>query len=142
MRLLAIALLLLSGLALAAEPPPRAGTDYALDGLRLGDTFAQAAAKAPWSSPCDQDPVADKARRAVIYGTKRCPKAPFPGNTNAVLFLAFRADPKEAAPIEAMAWLGGNYFDSRSDFPVALGTKLPDGKAASPRRSRTPPAPT
>ena len=113
----------------SAEPPPRTAADYTVDGFKLGDDFSKVAAKAPYSQACDNDPIDHRARRFMVYGGKPCRERTFPAQTSVMLYLAFQESKKYEAPIEVIAWLGGHYFDNRSNFPVTVGTPLPEGDA-------------
>ncbi len=103
-----------------ASPAP-AARRYLLDGIRLGDNYAEAMGRTPYSEPCDNDPIDKKARRFMVYGALPCRKLVFPEQTTVLFYLAFSEEDRYAQPIEALAWLGGDYFEKRSDFPVSIG---------------------
>ena len=94
---------------------------YQLDGTRLGDGYAEVMKRAPYQEPCDNDPIDEKRRRFMVYGAKPCRDRIFPEQTTVLFYLAFSNEGRYAQPIEAIAWLGGAYFEKRSDFPLAIG---------------------
>jgi len=102
----------------------RTATSFTFDGFQLGNDFAtKVMARAPYQHPCDDDPVANGAQRVVIYAGRECRGQTFPSSTTVVFFLAHaEGDSRFAQPIQAMAWMGGNYFEqnNRSDFPARL----------------------
>ncbi len=119
------------------EPAPDGSASDAksvqLDGIRLGTSLATLMDRAPYDKPCDLDALPQLARSAVVYAGKPCHEQTFPEGTT-VLFLLTYAEGDSATqlaqPIEAMAWLGGTYFDARSNLPVKIGAKQPELDAA------------
>lgn len=106
------------------RPAPRVAADYTLDGTKLGMSYAkQVMARDPYQEPCDNDPIGDKSRRAMVYGGEPCRDHAFPDHTTVVFEIDMKGGDDYDAPIRAMAWLGGSYFDSRSDFPLHVGEK-------------------
>jgi hypothetical protein len=73
-------------------------------------------------TPCDNDPVDKNTRRAMFYAPRECRKTPaFPDNTLVTFCLKF--DDSEnlySQPIEAILWLGGKYFEGKTDFPYTI----------------------
>lgn len=120
---------LVSALPAAARQGPR---NHRFDGFRLGDSYASVFARAPYSKPCDDDPVDHRRRRAMVYGALPCRGLSFPEQTTVVIFLAMNAPgaPWAAQPIEALAWLHGSYFRKRSRFPVHPGDRLSTARRA------------
>jgi hypothetical protein len=116
----------------SALPPPTATADakpvspdaLEFDGFKLGDNYGdKVLVREPYQKPCDDDPIDKKQQRFMVYGALPCRERTFPEATTVAFFLAF-SDVKEERfqqPIEALAWLGGNYFASRSAFPVRTG---------------------
>lgn len=116
----------------SALPPPSATADaksvspdtFEFDGFKLGDNYGdKVLVREPYQKPCDDDPIDKKQQRFMVYGALPCRGRSFPEATTVAFFLAFTED-KEGRfnqPIEAFAWLGGNYFASRSSFPVRTG---------------------
>lgn len=120
-RALLIALVLLCpAVADAMEPPPRAGREYPVDGAQVGQPFAEVRAREAYGEPCSVAPAGP--RRVALYGAKGCKRA-FSADTSAV-FLLEGEGAKQT--VGAIAWLGGSWFDNRSNFPVNLRTPLPD----------------
>ena len=79
-------------------------------------------ARAPYDEPCDNDPIDNRARRMMLYGSKPCRDHVFPDKTSVIFLLAFAdGDAKYAQPIQALVWMGGSYFDKRSSFPAKTG---------------------
>lgn len=110
-----------------ANGPARAMTagGLTLDGFRLGDRFSSVMGRDPYTEPCDNDPIDKRKRRFMVYGALPCRGRTFPEGTTVAFYLAFAdgAD-RYAQPIEAFAWLGGTYFESRSSFPLRVGQSV------------------
>lgn len=106
-----------------AEVSRRAATDYTFDGFRLGASFRSAVmSKAPYQHPCDADPIEDRGRTIVVYMGQECRGQTFPDRTTVLFYLRYAADDASLdQPVEAIAWMGGSYFDTRSDFPARIG---------------------
>lgn len=107
-----------------AEPPKaRDAASYTFDGFKLGTLYgSEVMSRPPYDQPCDNDPIDNKARRFMVYGARPCRERTFPENTTVLFYIKYtdtRDDYNQ--PIEAFGWLGGNYFASRSDFPVRTG---------------------
>lgn len=114
-------------LAAAPDAQARGGARrYRFDGFRLGDDYARLMKRAPYSQPCDNDPIDKRARRAMVYGALPCGGHTFPEQTSVLLYLRMNApgQPKYAQPIEAIIWLHGQYFRKRSTFPIHPGDPL------------------
>jgi hypothetical protein len=112
-----------SGTAAAARAAPRPAKDYKLDGFALGTPYGSAIqSRAPYKEPCDDDAIDKRARRFMVYGAKPCRDKTFPEDTTVAFYLSYVEGPTEfEQPVLAFAWLGGNYFASRSDFPLKVG---------------------
>jgi hypothetical protein len=83
----------------------------------------------PYDTPCDDDPIDHKARRFMVYGALPCRDRAFPEKTTVMFYLHFAEGAAQFdQPIEAIAWLGGTWFSSRSSFPLRVGE--PRGRAA------------
>jgi hypothetical protein len=104
---------------------PLQAHEYRFDGLKLGDRYGTAVMKRdPYQRPCDDDPVDRKSRRAMVYGGRPCRGSAFPEGTSVVFLLPFAPDPREDAlnqPVLVFAFLGGSYFNRRSNFPLRPG---------------------
>jgi hypothetical protein len=120
----AVAVGLLATVAFA-EQTRRTATDYTFDGFRLGANLrTDVMSKAAYATPCDSDPIEGRKRTIVVYMGQECRGQTFPDNTTVLFYLPFaEGDASLAQPIQAMAWMGGSYFDSRSDFPARVGQR-------------------
>ncbi|MFH2006280.1 MAG: hypothetical protein ABI333_06815 [bacterium] len=107
----------------------RGARSYKFDGFKLGDSYSKLFQRAPYNQPCDNDPVDNRKRRAMVYGALPCRRRVFPEQTTVLIYLQMNAPGTSpyAQPIEALAFLHGQYFRKRSNFPVHPGDKL--GKA-------------
>jgi hypothetical protein len=79
--------------------------------------------KPPYTAPCDNDPIDKNARRAMFYAPEKCRRSPaFPDNTLVTFYLKFdESENRYSQPVEAILWLGGNYFQGKTDFPYSAG---------------------
>ncbi|NUQ72747.1 MAG: hypothetical protein HUU21_04250 [Polyangiaceae bacterium] len=107
----------------AAPPKARDAASYTFDGFKLGTLFgSEVMSRPPYHQPCDNDPIDKNARRFMVYGAKPCRDRTFPEDTTVVFYIKYTDNRDDYnQPIEAFGWLGGNYFASRSDFPVRTG---------------------
>ena len=112
------------------EPAAQPKKEYSFDGIRLGDNYAQVLSRAPYDKPCDDDAVDSGARRFMVYGAVPCRGNMFPEQTTVAFYLEFAEQQRFEQPIEAIAWLGGNYFKKRSTFPVGVGIPYAEARAA------------
>jgi hypothetical protein len=111
----------------------RAAADVQLDGFGIGTKLSELMERgAPYDKPCDLDRLADVKRSVVVYTGKECRGQVFPDGTT-VLFMLSLAPGEEgdtekdlAQPIEAVAWLGGDYFRGKTNLPVEVGAKKAD----------------
>lgn len=96
---------------------------FRFDGFQLGDAYGRSVmSRPPYDQPCDDDPIDKRARRFMVYGAKPCRERTFPEATTVMFYLRYKDGAGELEqPIEAFGWLGGNYFGSRSDFPLRVG---------------------
>lgn len=97
--------------------------EFTFDGIKLGDNYQEKVLnRMPYMAPCDNDPVDKKTRRAMFYAPRECRKTPaFPDNTLVSFCLKF--DDSEnlySQPIEEILWLGGKYFEGKTDFPYTI----------------------
>lgn len=101
---------------------PKDARSYTFDGFKLGSLYGSTVmTRAPYNAPCDNDPIDQRSRRFMVYGALPCRDRTFPQGTTVMFYLAFSQENKYDQPIVAFAWLGGDYFESRSDFPVRTG---------------------
>jgi hypothetical protein len=106
----------------APVAPDAAQAAFTFDGFHLGDTFGSIATRAPYNDPCDIDPIEDGAFTGVVYGARPCRDRAFPEHTTVVLVLSRTEGlPDESQTILGLAWMGGGYFNERSDFPLDVG---------------------
>lgn len=104
--------------------------EYKWDGFKLGDNYAEKVMnRAPYDKPCDNDPIDNKNRRFMVYGAEPCRDKTFPDKTTVMFYLKFSEKDRYAQPIEAFAYLGGHYFDTRTNFFISIGDKLGDARA-------------
>ncbi len=104
------------------DSPAKTAEDIVLDGFRLGDSYAELIKRTPYQDPCDDDPVdAEKTTRAMVYGGLPCRGQTFADGTTLVVFLPFEEPDVFNKPIEAVVWLGGSYFNERSNFGLKIG---------------------
>lgn len=103
---------------------------YTFDGFKLGDNYAQTVMnRPPYDQPCDNDPIDNNARRFMIYGALPCRDLTFPNQTTVMFYLKYSAKERYAQPIEAFAFLHGDYFNDKTDFFIKTGDKLEDARA-------------
>ncbi len=118
-----------------AAPPPAAAAAAAaawggasrvkLDGIGLGDRYGSTVmVRPPYDAPCDDDPIDHRARRFMVYGAKPCRGRSFPEQTTLMFYLHHSEERPLDQPVEAVAWLGGTWFSSRSNFPLRVGEPL------------------
>ncbi len=124
------AVLLAAGLMLVGAPLAEArrktARQYRFDGFRVGDNFGKLFKRAPYNTPCDDDPVDKRRRRAMVYGALPCRRKVFPQKTTVVLLLknGRPTGGRYALPIAALAFIHGRYFKKRSNFPIHPGDRL------------------
>lgn len=97
------------------------------DGFKLGDRYGSTVlGRDPYRNPCDDDPIDKKRRRFMVYGALPCRGRSFPEGTTVAFYLTFsdQSDRYDQS-IEAFAWLGGGYFETRSNFPARTGQSPP-----------------
>lgn len=106
----------------APRPPPPREEGYRFDGFRLGDLYgSKVMVRRPYRRPCDDDPIDRRKRRFMVYGALPCRGRTFPESTTVAFYLRYAKSAPYDQPIEAFAWMGGHYFDTRSNFPLRVG---------------------
>jgi hypothetical protein len=120
-----------------AQGRPSDARRYRLDGFRVGDTFESIHARAPYDAVCDDDPVDHRTRLFVGYGALPCNGQSFPEGTTFMVILPYRTTDRFRAPIAAVAWFGGTWFETRSSFPVHIGAARNDARARLGRPAGT-----
>ena len=115
--------------ASSAEARRKTARQYRFDGFRVGDNFGKLFTRAPYNTPCDDDPVDKRRMRAMVYGALPCRRKVFPQKTTVVLLLqnGRPTGHRYSLPIVALAYVHGRYFKTRSNFPIHPGDRL--GKA-------------
>ena len=105
--------------------------EYSFDGISLGMNFkSQILTKTPFHVFCDDDPIDERSRLLVVYTAADCRQTRFPEDTSVLMYFPGYPEDKFDQPLEAMAVIHGNYFDSRSDFPVRVNAPLEDYEIA------------
>jgi len=105
--------------------------EYSFDGISLGMNLKdEILTKPPFHVFCDDDPIDERTRLLVVYTATDCRKTRFPDDTSVLMY--FPGYPKEKfdQPLEAVAVIHGNYFDTRSDFPIKVNSPLEDYEIA------------
>lgn len=103
----------------------KAAGEYLLDGIRIGDPIGPVLTRAPYDRPCDIDPVDGRTGWIAVYGGLPCNDRTFPEGTSVVFLTTPEGTEDEpSGTIEAVAWLRGTWFSTRSDFPLAPGVRL------------------
>jgi hypothetical protein len=98
-----------------------AARDIVADGIRLGDRYATVAmSRDPYRGPCDDDQV-ETNRRAMVYGGRPCREHAFPDETTVIFWIDWADGDDFDQRIRTMAWLGGHYFDSKTNLPFHVG---------------------
>lgn len=109
----------------AAAPSP------SFAGIKVGDSLGSVLARAPFQKPCGDASINTGKRRLISFVAKGCEGNNFPGETTVILFVPkTEGAEKDAAPVEALAFLGGKYFESRSAFPGKMGMTVAALEAA------------
>jgi hypothetical protein len=105
-----------------ALPPARPdGMPSSWDGFTLGDNYGtKVKANAPYNTPCDDDPIEQKAARAMVYGGRPCHKVTFPNDTSVVFIIDYAARDNYDTAIRAFGWLGP-YYDDKVKLPIKRG---------------------
>lgn len=101
--------------------------EYSFDGISLGMNFKdEILTRAPFQVFCDDDPIDDLSRLLVVYTATECRKTRFPEDTSVLMYFPDYPEEKFDQSLEAMAVIHGNYFDTRSDFPVRVNSHFQD----------------
>jgi|GEM_PF-3476921 len=124
-------LLLLAVFFAISTPAALAQADWTFDGAKLGQGFSdEFIRKTHFVQPCDMDPINEGARSVVFFSAKPCRGPGMTEGTTIVLFTSpalSRENPNPA--VTTIAWMGGTYMNSRSDFPVQIGATEADAIA-------------
>jgi hypothetical protein len=110
-------------------PPLVAGTkvsaaDVNFDGLRLGDSVLPLHGRRLYAAPCDEERLPDHRLRVVAYGGQPCRGQQFEKGTSAIIFTDLDDNDSKNQAIRTVAWLGGTYFHTRSNFPLRVGQQV------------------
>ena len=120
--------------------PPSPKVDLAsitVDGIRLGAPIREVLARAPYTTPCDVDPIDQRRATLYFWATGPChDAAPFPEQTSVVIVTprAPKGAPDQEQPVELVVWAGGSFFDGKTNLPLKIGDD-----AAAARASLGPP---
>jgi hypothetical protein len=100
-------------------PPKANGMPASWDGFMLGDVYGtQVMAHVPYDKPCDDDPIEDKAARAMVYGGRPCHKVTFPNDTSVVFIIDYAERRNFDTKIRVFGWLGP---DDKVKMPIKRG---------------------
>ena len=66
----------------------------------------------------------------VVYTATDCRMTQFPEDTSVLMYFPDYPEDKFDQPLEALAVIHGNYFDTRSDFPLKVNAPLEDYEIA------------
>ena len=116
-------LLLLAVFFAVSTPAALAQSDWTFDGGKLGQGFSEEFVRnTHFVQPCEMDPINDETRSVVFFTAKPCRGPGMTEGTTIVLFTspAITSNTPNAA-VTTIAWMGGTYMNSRSDFPVRIG---------------------
>lgn len=97
---------------------------WTFDGAKLGegfrDEFVRHMTLVP---PCDVDSINEGTRSVAFFTAKPCRGEGMTEHTTVVVFTspALSSQTPNAA-VDSLAWMGGTYLNSRSDFPIQVGT--------------------
>ena len=109
----------------------RASNKLTFDGISVGDSLASVLARPNFREPCGDDSINAGQRRLISFMAKPCRDLAFPNKTTVILFVPRKDGPdKDAQPVEALVWLGGTYFEPRSQFPGKMGMAVAEFEAA------------
>ncbi len=97
---------------------------YTFENAKLGqgfkDEFTQKISLVP---PCDIDSINGGSRSVAFFTAKPCRG---PGMTEQTTIVVFTSpaitEQTRNPPVTALAWMGGTFLNTRSDFPVHVGT--------------------
>lgn len=104
-----------------AKNKKKAG-EYSFDGFKIGARYSAAiSGKAPYLKHCDDDPIDGKKARFMVFGALPCRKMTFPQQTTVMFYLHFAEDAALDQTIKAFGYMGGDYYKTRSDFPLSPG---------------------
>jgi hypothetical protein len=103
----------------------KSAAELRIDGFAIGTKFSDLMKRgALYDKPCDLDRLQEVGRSAVVYAGKECHDQVFPDGTTLLLLLALGPGDGEIGtdadldqPIEAIGWIGGNYFSGKANFP-------------------------
>ncbi len=102
----------------------KTGYVFRFDGFTLGDMFTDIIGRRPYTIPCGIRPVDNSQRRVVFYAARSCQNGRFPNGTSAVFFIPCQKAAPMSQPVRAFAYLGGDYFTDKTNFPLRPGDSL------------------
>ncbi len=108
----------------------KATKEYSFDGFKLGDNYAEKVkSRSPYDKPCDNDPIDNRSRRFMVYGAEPCRGLSFPEKTTLMFYLKYSQTERYAQPIEAFAFMGGGYFNDKSDLFIKVGDRVDEARS-------------
>jgi hypothetical protein len=119
---------------------PADGAGYAFDGIRIGSRFGrEVMTRPPYDTPCDIDPLDHRTGQIVVYAAQPCRNRTFPEGTSIAFYLPAGSGGGEDlnVPIETIVWMGGGYFNTRSDFPLHTGEPVQRAEQMFGKPART-----
>lgn len=120
----------------STSPSPTSNVDLAsitIDGIRLGAPVAEVLARAPYTTPCDVDPIDQRRATLYFWAAGPCHDAgPFPEQTSVVIVTpqAPKGASDQEQPVELVIWAGGSFFDSKTNLPVKIGDDATAARAS------------
>jgi len=106
--------------------------DWTFDQARLGQGFSEEfIRKIALVPPCDIDPINDGARSIAFFTAKPCRSEGMTEKTTVVLFTSPAITRENSnPPVTAIAWMGGTFMNTRSNFPVRVGAQESEANTA------------
>ena len=96
--------------------------DITFDGVQLGASMLNFYRRRLYAAPCDEDSLRKERLRVIVYAATPCRHRQFSENTSFIVFTDLDEKSLKNQSVRTVAWLGGTYFNTRSNFPLALGT--------------------
>ena len=110
-------------------PPLAPGTKVSaglvnVDGYKLGESALALHSRRRYAAPCDADQLPKHKLIVFAYGAQPCRGRQFEDGTSVIIFTDLDTkDPKNQS-IRTVAWLGGQYFHTRTNFPLKIGHRV------------------
>ena len=116
--------------AKAAVPARKTASDYHFDGFKLGDLYSKTHFADPELLHIDNMKFGDTFLPPVVYAARwglveKGESAGLQGTTSLYFLHAVPEASKQFdQPIVTFVWMGGSYYNTRSDFPLHVGEDL------------------